>query len=331
VTFTRDNGSNVLAYYLYVGTSLGGGDLFSGAMGSTTQLVNSIPTNGSTIYASLYSYIGSGWQGNNYTYTAAGAGTKAQITSPTNNSVLPGASVNFTRDNGSGVAAYYLYVGTTPGGGNLFSGVMSSTTQNVAGIPTNGSTIYASLYSYIGSAWQGNSYSYTAFGATPAAITSPTPGTTLPGSSTTFQRNAGVGVLAYYLYVGTTPGGTNLFAGAMSSTSQLVTGIPTNVGPIYVALYSYIGTGWQGNSYTYTSPTSPASDGSKQGVQAPANVPAPGPVFIPGIGMVDPPTPGVAAGPGHASAAVPAPAPAANPSAGPNDAPLGSKILPPRG
>jgi hypothetical protein len=61
-------------YVLLVGSSPGRGDIassfFSGNVTSTT--VNSIPTDGRTIYVQLYSEINGSWLSISYTYTASG-------------------------------------------------------------------------------------------------------------------------------------------------------------------------------------------------------------------------------------------------------------------
>ena len=71
-------------------------------------------------------------------------------------------------------------------------------------------------------------------------ITSPTPGETLSGSLADFMWNPVAGAAAYELTVGTTPGGTNIFSGITSGTSQDVTFIPCTGSTIYVQLSTEI-------------------------------------------------------------------------------------------
>ena len=87
-----------------------------------------------------------------------------------------------------------------------------------------------------------------------AAITSPTPGSTLTSASTTFTWNAGPGgVTGYYLWIGTSTGTSNLVnIGPLSGTSATVN-LPTNGATIYVQLWTVInGTTLLSNIYTYT-------------------------------------------------------------------------------
>src|SRR5579862_4277502 len=89
-----------------------------------------------------------------------------------------------------------------------------------------------------------------------AAMSSPAPGSVLPGSTLTFTwTSASYCATAYWLDVGTIQGQGNLFASgnlATSVTSQTVNGIPTTGSVIYVRLWTQNnGSNWQYNDYTY--------------------------------------------------------------------------------
>jgi hypothetical protein len=93
-----------------------------------------------------------------------------------------------------------------------------------------------------------------------ATITSPTPGSTLTGASTTFTWNAGpAGTTGYYLWVGTSLGAADLVnIGPLSGTSATVN-LPTNGATVYVRLWTVInGTTLLSNNYTYTEFTAAA-------------------------------------------------------------------------
>jgi hypothetical protein len=89
-----------------------------------------------------------------------------------------------------------------------------------------------------------------------AAITSPMPGITISDSLADFSWNAATGATQYQLSVGTTPGGTNIFSGTTTGTSQIVGSIPcadTVGGSIYVQLAAEVGGTFQpATDYTYT-------------------------------------------------------------------------------
>jgi uncharacterized membrane protein YoaT (DUF817 family) len=126
---------------------------------------------------------------------------------------------------------------------------------SVTGLPTYGQTVYVRLRSYINGAWQSADYTYTESGApVAAALTSPTPGSTLTGSSATFQWTAGGGVTEYELYVGTTGVGSHDIynSGGTMALSASVTGLPTYGQTVYARLYSWINGAWKSADYTYT-------------------------------------------------------------------------------
>jgi hypothetical protein len=178
------------------------------------------------------------------------------LTTPTPGSQLSGANAVFSWTTGTSVTAYEFELGTTGmGSTDLYSsGSTTATSASVTGIPGNGVTLYATLYSKINSAWQIAHYTYTESGtASPAVLTTPTPGSTLGGSSVTFTWTTGTGVTSYYLYLGTTAGSNNLYnSGTTTATSVTANGLPTTGAKIYATLHSEIDGVWQATSYTYT-------------------------------------------------------------------------------
>jgi hypothetical protein len=203
----------------------------------------------------------------------------AVVTSPSAYSTLTGGSVTFTWSAGTGATGYWLDVGTAEYGNTIYHSAVSSTSQTVSGLPTNGSPVYATLYTIFSNGTKvHNEYTYTAFNAAGAAavMASPTGGSTLTGSSVTFTWNAGTGATGYWLDVGTAEYGNTIYqSGTLANTvfSKTVSGLPTTGGPVYATLYtidSNSGTKVY-NEYTYTafnaagaaatmaSPTSPST------------------------------------------------------------------------
>ena len=260
VTFQWSTGTGVTQYWLSISkVGVGGGDLFNSDPGPglvTSRTIIGLPIDGSTIYVRLYSYTGN-WASLDYTYTAATAGP-AIITSPANGSTLPGSSVTFQWTTGIGVSQYWLSISKVgAGGGDLYNadpGPGPVTSKTINGLPTDGSTVYVSLYSCIGSNWNSLAYTYTAAG--PANVTSPANGSTFTSSSVTFQWSAGGGVTQYWLSISKVgAGGGDLYnsdPGPGLVTSKTITGLPTDGSTIYVRLYSHIGGTWPSRDYTYT-------------------------------------------------------------------------------
>ena len=261
VTFTWTPGGGVTNYWFNLGTAASGTNAkslySSGSVTVLTETVSGLPTNGEPIYATLYSYIGGAFQPTVYTFYATGP---AVLITPAPGAALT-SSTTFTWTPGTGIAHYWLNLGTADSGANaknLFSsGSITALTASVTGIPQFGETLYATLYSYIAGAWQPIVYPFTAAGSPVAAVlTTPTPGTKLATSSVTFSWTAGEGVTEYWFNLGTADSGANaknIYAGSPTTlTSVAVTGLPTNGETIYATLYSYIAGEWQPTIYTYT-------------------------------------------------------------------------------
>jgi hypothetical protein len=189
--------------------------------------------------------------------TSPGLVNPAFLLTPTPGSTLTNSAVSFTWSTGGGVSAYQLCVGYYYAGNcNIYaSGVTAALSANVTNIPVNGETLFVRLWSRIGTTWQASDYTYTMSG-TPvlAAITSPTPGSSLPGSSATFQWSSGSGVTGYILWLGTTKGSYNLYnSGETIANSASVTGLPLPGVTIYARLFSRFNGSWAlYNDTTYT-------------------------------------------------------------------------------
>jgi len=169
--FNWTAGQGVTYYWLNLGYGSSGAaakNLYSsGQTTALTATVTGLPAYGVPIYATLYSYINGVWQPTVYTFTSSGAPVAATMISPTSPSTLPSPSATFTWTAGGGVTAYWLNLGTSPTGVNSKNIYDSESTANtsatVTGLPSNGETVYATLYSLINGVWQSVQYTYTAF------------------------------------------------------------------------------------------------------------------------------------------------------------------------
>jgi subtilase family serine protease len=178
--------------------------------------------------------------------------TPSSLTAPTPGSVLAGPSVTFTWGASTGASGYMLKLGTTVGGSDIYnSGTTTATTVTRSGLPTNGETIHARLTTEDGSTWSANDYTYTA--ATQSALTAPTPGSTLTGSTVTFTWSAAAGATGYSLVLGTTVGGSDIYnSGTTTATTVTRSGLPTNGETIHARLTTQYGAMWVHTDYTYT-------------------------------------------------------------------------------
>jgi hypothetical protein len=263
VTFDWTAGSGATGYWLDLGSVAGGNQYYqSGNLGNVlTTTVSGLPTNGGTVYATLYSLINGSWISNAYTYTGFNAAASGGvITSPAPGATLSGSSVTFSWTAGASSTAYWLDVGNIAGGNEYEqSGNLGNVTQlTVNSLPTDGSTVYVTLYSMIDGAWVGNSYTYTAFNGSGvlAVMQMPTPGSTILGNTATFTWSADASATAYWVDISAiAPGGNDVYqSGNLGNVlTTTVNSLPANGSTIYVTLYSYVGGQWSSTASTYTS------------------------------------------------------------------------------
>ena len=248
----------------YVGTAgIGSSNLYnSGNVTATSETVSNLPSNGETLYVRLYWLLNGSWKDADYTYVASGSPTQAVLTTPAPNTSAPltGASVAFSWNPGNLATHFMFYMGTTGiGSSNLYnSGNVTATTETVSGLPSNGETVNARLYSLINGAWQYTDYTYAASGApTAAALTTPAPNTAtqLTSTSVAFAWTPGNIAAHFMFYVGTSGiGSSNLYnSGNVTATTETVSNLPNNDSTVYVRLYSLINGAWQSADYTYVS------------------------------------------------------------------------------
>jgi predicted outer membrane repeat protein len=263
-TFIWSTGSGVSSYWLFIGTTgPGSHDLYElGPMTGLSISAGPLPNNGGEVYVTLYSVINGVWQSESYTFVEPGTPAPATLTSPAVRSTLSSTgATTFNWTAGTGVTAYRLYLGTTgAGSSNLYqsprlSGSQLSTTAGP--FPASGGTIFATLNSLIDGVWQSEPYTFVESGTpAPAALISPTAGSTLSGTTaTTFTWSTGTGVTAYWLYLGTTgPGSSDLFTSGRTTGLSVTTSnpLPSNGQTIYATLYSVIDGVWQPAAYTFT-------------------------------------------------------------------------------
>ena len=264
VTFAWTPGNTAARFMFYVGTAgIGSSNLYnSGNVTATSETVSNLPSNGETLYVRLYWLLNGSWKDADYTYVASGSPTQAVLTTPAPNTSAPltGASVAFSWNPGNLATHFMFYMGTTGiGSSNLYnSGNVTATTETVSGLPSNGETVNARLYSLINGAWQYTDYTYAASGApTAAALTTPAPNTAtqLTSTSVAFAWTPGNIAAHFMFYVGTTGvGSSNLYnSGNVTATTETVSNLPNNDSTVYVRLYSLINGAWQSADYTYVS------------------------------------------------------------------------------
>jgi hypothetical protein len=253
VTFNWTAAAGATGYRLLLGSTQGANDLYgSGTITATSATATGLPTNGETVYATLYTEFGSVQPSTGYTFVAA---TQATLTSPTVGTVLAGPMATFNWTAAPGATGYRFLLGTTPGSNNLYgSGPTTATSVTVHGLPANGETIYATLYTTYGSAQVSTGYTFTA--ATQATLISPTDDAVLTGPLVTFNWTTAPGATGYNLRLGTTQGANNIYGtGVITATTATPTRLPTNGETIYAELITDFGTVSVSAYYVFTAST----------------------------------------------------------------------------
>lgn len=256
-TFSWSAGTGVGQYALWVGSTPDGFDLYAGNEGLNTSKTLSLPTDGRQIFVTLHSLIGSVFQSNSYTYTCSKSTGPAKVTAPANGTSLAGTQLALTWNSAPGATQYALWIGSTPGGFDLHASAEGlSLSRTVTGMPTDGRVLHVTLWSQIDGVFKNTQSFFNAFNSTPGTqasrITSPVGGSSLTSGTTTFTWDAGAGVTNRVLWLGSTPGGFDLYVGNETLLTRTLTTLPTDGRPLFATLHSLIGGEFRNTSYTYT-------------------------------------------------------------------------------
>jgi hypothetical protein len=151
------------------------------------------------------------------TPTPTPAAGPAVMLSPAPGSTFTSSSVTFSWSAG-GATAYALLVGTSQGGSDIYnSGPISALSATLNQMPTDGRTVYVSLYSKVNNSWVANKYTYKAFNSsgTPTPTPTPTPTATPTPSQLVVTLSAAPTSIR--------SGGTAVFTVSASSTLSTAT------------------------------------------------------------------------------------------------------------
>jgi len=174
VTLAWNAGRSVSEYWLSVGSTVGGTDLYDGTQGQALSQAVTLPTDGRDVYVTLHSLLNGTWQTNNYVFTAADT-TKATLIAPADQSVLTAALTTFTWNAVPGAVSYWLRIGSTFGGTDLYDATAGlALLQNVT-LPTDGRDLFVSLNTNINGQWLASDSTLIASGGVSPGTGSPTP------------------------------------------------------------------------------------------------------------------------------------------------------------
>ncbi len=222
-TWTAD--TQATSYRLTIGTSQGASDLVdSGQTSNTSYAVPGLPA-GKLLWARLTTQYGANSSTTDSNFTAQVR--TAQLTYPISGSQNVDTSKPLTWNAVSGADSYWLWIGTSPGANDLVdSGPITGTSYLAKNLPA-GKTLYARLWTTNnGLQAHPDDVSFTALvGAT--TITSPANGATYFDTLKPITWNPVPGADSYWLWVGSSKGGSDLVnTGPISSTSYVAQGLP---------------------------------------------------------------------------------------------------------
>ncbi len=106
----------------------------------------------------------------------AAAGPMGGMQSPRPGSTLAGSSETFTWTEARGAQQYWLRIGSSRNGGDIYNqSVGSSLSASVSGLPTDGRTVYVRLSALVRGRWRRSFYVYRAASSATAPDPTPTP------------------------------------------------------------------------------------------------------------------------------------------------------------
>lgn len=254
VAFSWNAVSGATGYSLWIGTTgVGSHNIYdSGAKTVTSIKVGNLPTNGQAVYVRLYTIYNGVAQPNDYVFAAS---RLAALTSPVPGSTLTGSTVTFGWSAAAGASAYSLWLGSTGvGSHNLYdSGEITGTSATVDTLPTNGTTIYARIFTNYNGVTVSTDSVYIATNLPLAMLASPTPGSALSGPTVTFTWSAATGATGYSLWLGSSQGANDLYNSHLTTgLSAIAHNLPTNGEIIYARLYTNYNGKVKYLDYTYT-------------------------------------------------------------------------------
>ena len=254
VTFSWNAVSGATGYSLWIGAAgAGSHNIYdSGARTVTSIKAGNLPTNGETVYVRLYTIYDGVAQSNDYVFTAS---KQAALTTPAPGSTLTGSTVIFNWSAATGASAYSLWLGSSGAGShNLYdSGEISGTSATAVSLPTNGTAIYARLFTNYNGFAVSSDFVYTAANLPLAMLTAPTPGSVLSGATVTFTWSAAAGAGGYSLWLGSTQGASDIYDSHLTTgLSATAHNLPAGGTTIYARLFTNFGSKVKYIDSTYT-------------------------------------------------------------------------------
>lgn len=239
--------SGAQAYFLYVGTTVGGKDVVStGELAATEFSASSLPA-ARSLYARIWVKVDGKWTYRDSQFSTStlvrftnvrDGQDKLDLAVPLQWAALPDGAI------------YTVYAGSSPGAYDLLrSGELTTTSWSVRSLP-GGRLIYFRLWSKWNGAWRYVDVSATTLPR--ALLLQPVAGSMTFDPSKPFTWSVVDEVEAYYLYVGSSPGASDLVnSGTTLQTSSAITSLPAGKS-VYARLWTRAGAAWRYEDTAFT-------------------------------------------------------------------------------
>ncbi|MGB8888940.1 MAG: hypothetical protein WCC87_19585 [Candidatus Korobacteraceae bacterium] len=239
VQFSWTSVPDALQYVLWVGTTQGSYNILYVATQSTST--SSLIPPAQSYYARIWTQTSSGWFYQDSTFSTTAT---AYLTSPANGAIGVDPRVQtFTWTSIPNVIWYQLYIGTTPGGNDVYNSWGVTVTSLTLHLSLNSNfTYYARLFTDVGGKWTYTDSHFTT-GVGIAHLITPANGSQVAGyPAVQFTWNSVVGATDYVLWVGTAPGTYNVLYDSTTSTNTSAPIAPGRT--YYVRMWTEVGSTW---------------------------------------------------------------------------------------
>lgn len=264
------NDTPVFEWFLTVGKTKGSFDYFAQKItnpAARSQIVTTLPSNGSVVWVRLLWTTSSQWFSLDYQFSAA-LPNPPSLTSPSPGSALTSTTATFAwADNGTPVEGWAISGGLNPGGSELFSSGnlgASIKTFTANNIPQNGQVFWVRLAYLLDGVWRNLDYQFrqNSLSLTPG-IVEPTPGLPLSSHNFTLKWTPATAVVGEWtIFIGRNLGEKDLLdSGSLpaSTLSLAVSTIPNTVTTFWIRLFHRpTGGTWTSVDYQYV--VNPAAD-----------------------------------------------------------------------
>jgi hypothetical protein len=164
--FSWTAGYQAQDYSIWIGSCQDCTDLLDQDLGLAQSVNAYLPTDGRVLFVTLFTSYGGNWYWVDYQFVARTFQQQpAQMISPVSGSTLS-STQTFTWTEATYVDQYYFWIGNCQDCNDILDESEGHSQSRILSLPTDGRTIYVSLFSYISGQWYWYDYQYRAANVT---------------------------------------------------------------------------------------------------------------------------------------------------------------------